>query len=93
MDKSKYKTGRQRAVRTQPRGPRQRDFVSCRERICYYDGEIIDKDEQEDRYGEYTAPQVTPNNHERYEEWAKQRGLGTLANQPMKGTPPNAQSD
>ena len=79
-----------------PRAPPDAVIFKAGERICYYDGEIIDKVELEDRYGDYTAPygtQITPGNHDRYEDAATQRGLGSLANQPPRGTAPNAKLD
>ncbi len=54
------------------------------QRICMYDGEIIDDEELADRYGEYTAPYAvqlhTRNGQEIYEDAGIERGLGSLAN-------------
>ena len=58
--------------------------------ICQYDGEIIDRDELEDRYDDKTAPYGYQLNANRFEDGALHRGVGTLANRPPAGTPANA---
>lgn len=48
--------------------------------IALYKGEIIDKDELIERYGNKTPPYVVGINNNRYEDGAKIRGVGSIAN-------------
>jgi len=48
--------------------------------IVKYKGEIIDTDELNERYGEYTAPYTVSISRDRYEDAAQQRGIGSIAN-------------
>jgi len=59
--------------------------------ICQYDGELIDRDELEDRYDNKTAPYGYKLNANRFEDGALHRGVGTLANRPAPGGTSNAQ--
>ena len=49
-------------------------------KIISYDGELIDKVELEDRYGNYTAPYGIQINKDKFEDGALHRGVGTLVN-------------
>jgi SET domain-containing protein len=52
-------------------------------KICDYNGEIIDEEELNERYGNKTATYtVQINNTGRYEDGAVHRGIGTLINSP-----------
>ena len=62
------------------------------EEICNYNGELIDKTQLENRYGEYTAPygiEVKGGANPIYEDGALTRGIGTIANH-KKGRNANA---
>ena len=48
--------------------------------IALYKGEIIDKDELIARYSNKTPPYVVGINNNRYEDGAKIRGIGSIAN-------------
>lgn len=48
--------------------------------ITLYKGEIIDKDELIERYSNKTPPYVVGINNNRYEDGAKRRGIGSIAN-------------
>ena len=50
------------------------------DKIISYDGELIDKEELEDRYGEHTAPYGIQINKNKFEDGALHRGVGTLVN-------------
>jgi hypothetical protein len=52
----------------------------AKEKICPYEGEIIDKRELEKRYGEKTAPYGIQIYNDRYEDAATHRGIGSLVN-------------
>jgi hypothetical protein len=51
--------------------------------ICNYNGELINKNELEKRYGDNTGPYailINQNNKNRYEDAAVERGIGSLIN-------------
>ena len=48
--------------------------------ITKYNGEIIDEEEVVERYSDYTPPYVVKLSNDRYEDGAKFRGIGALAN-------------
>ena len=53
------------------------------DKICDYNGEIIDETEKNRRYGNKTGVYILQiNNQGRYEDGATQRGIGTLLNSP-----------
>ena len=58
------------------------------DKICPYFGEIINNNELNARYGEYTAPYGMKLNNGLYEDGALERGVGTLINHR-----PNAQAN
>jgi SET domain-containing protein len=49
-------------------------------RICPYFGEIINKAELDQRYGDHTAPYGIELSADRFQDRAAQRGIGTLIN-------------
>lgn len=50
------------------------------ETIARYKGEIINLQELNERYGEYTAPYTIQISNNRYEDASKIRGIGSIAN-------------
>ena len=50
-------------------------------KIIAYDGELVDSDTVEERYGDETAPYDIHINRDRFEDGALHRGVGTLVNQ------------
>lgn len=57
------------------------------DKICDYNGEIIDEAELHRRYGDKTAPYaIQINTDGRYEDGATHRGIGTLLNSPTGTT-------
>lgn len=48
--------------------------------ICEYNGEIIDKDELEERYHDFTAPYAIQVTRTRFEDGALERSVGSLIN-------------
>ena len=54
-----------------------------KQKVCAYNGAIIDEDELNRRYGDKTAPYaVQINDDGRYEDAATHRGIGSLMNSP-----------
>jgi len=49
-------------------------------RICKYNGEVIDEEELDDRYGEFTAPYGIKLYNDLYEDAGVFRGIGAMAN-------------
>ena len=54
------------------------------DKICPYFGEVIDNEELEHRYGEYTAPYGIQIKRNLYEDTAAQRGIGSLINHKIR---------
>ena len=50
------------------------------DKICDYNGEIIDDDELQKRYGDKTAPYTVQIKNDVYEDAATHRGIGSLIN-------------
>jgi SET domain-containing protein len=48
--------------------------------ICSYNGELIDEDELNYRYGNYTGPYAVKISQNRYEDAAIERGVGSMIN-------------
>jgi hypothetical protein len=59
-------------------------------KIIEYDGELVDSDTLEDRYGDETAPYGIHINRDRFEDGALHRGVGTLVNQSPRAAMTNA---
>lgn len=66
---------------TDPQDSTHREIIFDKgEIIVKYCGEIIDLHELEDRYGAHTAPYAVKISNNRFEDCAKTRGVGSLAN-------------
>jgi hypothetical protein len=64
-----------------PRSADQNEILFHKgETICKYRGELIDLDTLEERYDEYTAPYAVRISANSFEDGAKVRGIGSLAN-------------
>ena len=59
-------------------------------KIIAFDGELVDSDTLEDRYGDTTAPYGAHINRDRFEDGALHRGVGTLVNQSPRANMTNA---
>ena len=51
-----------------------------KQKICDYNGQIINEFQLQKRYGDKTAPQAIELNNQKYEDGATHRGIGTLLN-------------
>ena len=59
-------------------------------KIIEYDGELVDADTLQERYGDETAPYGIHINRDRFEDGAIHRGVGTLVNQSPRTAMTNA---
>jgi hypothetical protein len=60
------------------------------ERIVYYNGEPVNREELDQRYGDGTAPYGIQVSANKFEDGALRRSIGAFANSPQKGVKPNA---
>ena len=59
-------------------------------RLIEYDGELVDRETLQHRYGDETAPYGIHIRQDRFEDGALHRGVGTLVNQSPRATMTNA---
>ena len=59
-------------------------------KIIEYDGELVDSETLQERYGDETAPYGIHINRDRFEDGALHRGVGTLVNQSPRAAMTNA---
>lgn len=71
-------------------GPKNEIIFHKGDRICKYSGEVIDKDELEKRYGDYTAPYGVELHKGLYEDGSIERGIGSLSNHSHRKSKVNA---